>query len=122
MGLEQEIIVKTSNEEEETFNLLLRNIETLQGYFEDRFKVKNAQKVAFDLHDVGELLDITEYILNNRTDVDYIMEELTPQSDFFDGDSMLDEPYFNDVLKINDIMSNLKAQSNIVQLYYVGCY
>lgn len=100
----------------------LRKVNALHGYFERVYGTENTVEHSFSTEDVDKLVEYTEYILRNRTDIDYIMEKLPPTEGFFFGSYEIDDNYFADIEEINDVMSRIQTSKNVQELYYYSWY
>lgn len=120
MGLDQRITVLTTNQDNtlSSNEYWLRKVNSLQGYFENKYQTQNVVEHRFDLEDVQELIELTQKILEHPNDTDYINSVLPPTSGFFYGSTEIDEYFFEDMKDINEIMTEIKNTPNINRLLY----
>lgn len=120
MGLDQRITIVTQNSDSSvsTNEYWLRKVNCLQGYFEDNYEIENLTEQRFTLEDVEELKEITDNILQNQDDHEYIESHFPPTQGFFYGNYDINEWYFDDVKEVNTIINEILETDNILEMTY----
>ena len=120
MGLDQRITMLTKREDDTLTSTVywLRKVNCLQGYFEEKYQTQNCIEHGFYEDDIKELKSITDKILQNKEDHDYIESNLPPTQGFFYGSDQIDEWYFEDVKQINEIMGKILKTPNVEKTLY----
>lgn len=123
MGLDHSITVESIKQGPESIvearEYSFRKVNALQGYFEDNFEeIQNGEEFYFDEEHILKLKKVTDWILKNKDDKDYISKYLPPADGFFYGSSDVDEWYFQDVEHINKVMREIMSTPNRVSYKY----
>lgn len=128
MGLDQtisyyfkrEVPTKSEEERHETeIKLYFRKFNALQGYMEDIFNIDNTETITLSRNDLFDIKTITQTILENPDDLEYIEENFSPTEGFFYGSTEIDDDYYHNIEKLDTF---LQEAINHPQLQYAEYY
>lgn len=127
MNLKQNIIVQCQKTEEagEANSVIkqeysLMNNRCLHHYFEREYRIKHNDNIEFTIEDLYILLEITNHILKNLWDKDFVYNRFPPHSNYR---AEPDDHYYHNVDKLRrtllNIINDTKQEShNTKRLFY----
>lgn len=126
MGLDQKIILfkkqKNNNNLYERKEYYFRKVNCLQGYFEREIDIQNCDIKGISKEHIEKIQDITNYILNNKNDIEYINENFPTTQGFFYGSYEIDNDYFEDIAYINEIINEILENFDSEDYLFYWCW
>lgn len=105
MGLDQNINVYRRKDHEHLREYCMRKVNVVQGYFEDKYLVKNNKECEITWIDILTLNELGKRVLENR-DPELAAELLPTREGFFYGTYDYDDLYW---YRIEEMMSLMEA-------------